>query len=495
MKHLLTKFVLLSLLLVVCQTAFAQPKHALQYRRVFYNYIAPQTDGSDFNDIYSGHQGSGIELAYHRSLFRNAWLVVPAQIGVGPLAPASKDKWFANLDAGIQFNAFKYGSLINPTAGVGIGSNYNINDKEFKLNVPLTLGLNLRVMENLYATAGTQYRLGLEENTNGWHHSIGGILYFGDRVKDRDKDGTPDDTDECPDTPGPKELMGCPDKDGDGVADKSDKCPTIPGPKELMGCPDKDGDGIADKDDKCPDVKGLAELKGCPDKDGDGIADSDDACPDVKGLAALKGCPDKDGDGVADKDDACPDVKGVASNKGCPSDRDGDGIYDTDDACPDAKGTAANKGCPDRDGDGVVDKDDRCPDKPGPATNKGCPEIKVEDKKKVELAIKLVQFETGKATLLPASNKVLDDVADVLKKYPEYSLSIEGHTDNQGDDARNLDLSQRRAKTCYDYLVAKGVDAARLSHAGFGETKPVADNTTAAGRAQNRRVEFGLNIK
>jgi outer membrane protein OmpA-like peptidoglycan-associated protein len=280
------------------------------------------------------------------------------------------------------------------------------------------------------------------------------------------------------------------------VADGDDKCPDVPGLVAMMGCPDGDADGITDADDACPTEKGLAAFRGCPDTDNDGIADASDNCPREAGPASNKGCPilDKDGDGILDKDDACPTVKGVASAKGCP-DRDGDSVADSNDACPDKAGSAAHKGCPDTDGDGIYDNEDRCPDKPGVAALKGCPEIKKEDKAKLERAIKLVQFESGKATLLKQSYTVLDEVVSVMNQYPEYSLNINGHTDSQGDDKMNQDLSERRAKACYDYLVSKGIAAARMASAGFGETQPVADNKTKAGRDQNRRVVFELFVK
>ena len=79
-----------------------------------------------------------------------------------------------------------------------------------------------------------------------------------------------------------------------------------------------------------------------------------------------------------------------------------------------------------------------------------------------------------------------------MNKHPEYDLAIEGHTDSQGDDAMNLDLSKRRAKRAMDYLISKGISKDRLSSEGFGETRPVADNSTSEGRAQNRRVEFRI---
>jgi len=229
------------------------------------------------------------------------------------------------------------------------------------------------------------------------------------------------------------------------------------------------------------------------DRDGDGINDVDDACPDQPGIAALKGCPDKDGDGIADKDDACPDVAGLAKYKGCPiPDTDGDGINDEDDKCPDVKGYARYQGCPipDTDGDGINDEEDKCPDRPGPASNQGCPEIKKEIIEKVNIAAKNIFFATGSYKLLPKSFKSLNEVASIMKDDDQLKLQIDGHTDSQGDDAKNQILSENRANSVKTYLISKGISAERMNSTGYGETKPIADNKTAAGRAKNRRVEM-----
>lgn len=107
------------------------------------------------------------------------------------------------------------------------------------------------------------------------------------------------------------------------------------------------------------------------------------------------------------------------------------------------------------------------------------------------LALYGVQFDFNKATLKPESAKVLDQVSEVLKQDATLKLSIEGHTDNVGKPDYNLDLSKKRAESVRTYLVqTHGIDAARLSTAGFGDTKPIAKNDTEAGRAQNRRVEL-----
>ena len=229
------------------------------------------------------------------------------------------------------------------------------------------------------------------------------------------------------------------------------------------------------------------------DRDGDGVFDADDRCPDVAGLVALAGCPDRDGDGIADIDDKCPDVAGIAKYQGCPiPDTDGDGINDEQDKCPTVKGYARYQGCPipDTDGDGVNDEEDKCRTRPGPASNQGCPVIAQEVIEKINFAAKNVFFATGSYKLLPKSFKSLDAVVGLMKTDESLMIDIDGHTDAQGSDESNQVLSDNRAGAVKNYLVSKGVDASRLKSAGYGETKPVADNKTAAGRAKNRRTEM-----
>jgi outer membrane protein OmpA-like peptidoglycan-associated protein len=108
-----------------------------------------------------------------------------------------------------------------------------------------------------------------------------------------------------------------------------------------------------------------------------------------------------------------------------------------------------------------------------------------------KLALYGIQFDFNQATIKPESAQVLGQVAEVLKNQPDLKLMIEGHTDNVGKPAYNMDLSRKRAQSVKDYLVQNHqVDAARLSTQGFGDTKPMAKNDTEAGRAQNRRVEL-----
>jgi outer membrane protein OmpA-like peptidoglycan-associated protein len=226
---------------------------------------------------------------------------------------------------------------------------------------------------------------------------------------------------------------------------------------------DTDGDGINDDVDACPNAAGPKSLNGCPDTDGDGVADKDDKCPTVVGARALNGCPDADGDGVADKDDKCPNQYGVAKYNGCP--------------------------VPDTDGDGVNDELDKCPTVAGIAANAGCPET---PQQKITKAAQNVYFVTNSAKLTLESKTAFVTILEELKANPDMLLDIEGHTDNTGSKALNQRLSQQRAETVKRYLTELGVDAKRMTAKGFGDAQPIADNASAEGRQQNRRVVLTL---
>ena len=313
-------------------------------------------------------------------------------------------------------------------------------------------------------------------------------------VRDRDGDGTADAKDKCPDTPGMGRTKGCPDADNDGISDKEDECPRVAGVLWLAGCPvkDFDNDGVPDVDDECEKIPGLPQFHGCPDTDNDGVEDRQDSCVTVAGIAQFHGCPDTDGDGIEDKKDACPKEKGIEEYYyGCPvRDTDGDGVEDRYDRCLIVAGKPELGGCPDKDNDGVEDALDLCPGTAGAKENRGCPVIEQKDAEKLKVAVKAVKFETGKAVLKPESNKVLLEIALILNKYPDYMLKIEGHTDNVGKVEKNQALSEQRAKVCATYITSKGIVATRIQSKGYGSSKPIADNKTAAGKAENRRVEF-----
>ncbi len=104
-------------------------------------------------------------------------------------------------------------------------------------------------------------------------------------------------------------------------------------------------------------------------------------------------------------------------------------------------------------------------------------------------------FDTNSATLQPSSQEQLSNIAAILKAYPNVHLRIGGYTDNQGDAAANLKLSQDRANNVMQQLVAMGVDPSRLDAKGYGDEHPVADNTSDAGRAMNRRISMRVTAK
>lgn len=213
---------------------------------------------------------------------------------------------------------------------------------------------------------------------------------------------------------------------------------------------------------------------------------------------------DTDGDTVIDPEDACPRVVGdpslTAKKRGCPPDRDADAIPDAEDRCPDQPGVVADgerNGCPpDTDGDKIVDPEDACPNEAGPKTDDpkttGCPAaVRVEGTQIVIL--QQVNFETAKARILPVSFSLLQQVADALAQHPEIArVAIDGHTDDRGIVASNMELSRARAVSVMRWLTEKGIDARRLEARGFGPKRPIADNKSEAGRAKNRRVEFQI---
>ena len=335
----------------------------------------------------------------------------------------------------------------------------------------------------------------------------------------------------------PEPIKIVPDTDDDGLRDDVDECVEEPedvdGFEDEDGCPDpdNDGDGVLDDADKCPteieDVDGFEDEDGCPDpdNDGDGILDVDDTCPNEAGLPEKQGCPerDKDGDGILDEVDQCPDepedMDGFEDTDGCPDpDNDGDGILDVNDQCPNEpelmNGIEDEDGCPesDRDNDGIIDAKDQCPDEPetynGNKDEDGCPDGK-QTVVVTETEIRILEkvfFDTGKSTIQRRSYPLLDTVAAVLTQTPRLTgVRVEGHTDDVGDDASNMTLSKDRAAAVRQYLLDKGVAAARLESEGYGESKPLCDempellqnerkNKSAINecRAQNRRVGFKI---
>ncbi len=366
-----------------------------------------------------------------------------------------------NTNVHLKAKLFREGSLVRPYLLAGFGYNYNdvlrgrnsANDREKfgTTNVPLGGGFKIKLDDNVTFDIETTWNkvLGnfdLESSSKDpdafMYHTIGLTYAFGKKPTDSDADGVPDYRDRCPDTPRGVQVdeFGCPkDNDADGVPDFMDRCPTVPGLEKFDGCPDRDGDGIEDAFDKCPDVPGVAEFFGCPDSDGDGIPDAQDKCPDAAGLCQFDGCPDRDGDGVPDYIDECPDEAGTVANK-------------------------------------------------------GCPEIKKDDIEAINAMLNKVYFDFDKYEVKSESFEALNKIVNILSENPSYKVLIEAHADNIGSNAYNNSLSARRGDAVKNYLISNGINESRLTTQAYGKTRPAASNSTAQGRALNRRVEFTISL-
>ncbi|TXF88886.1 OmpA family protein [Neolewinella aurantiaca] len=506
------KRLLMSSLLLLCAFGLTAQMNNLKS----YNALSARVLAIDHQSINDGIDEASptfaLEVGFRRQFSKIFGIMVPIKVGIIDVGELDNIT-ISGIEVLGQLYPAGTDGKISPYlhAGYGVVSERLENANR---QIPLGVGLNFRLDGNSWFNIQGEYRISDQENRDNIMAGIGyvyrlssidsdkdGIINRDDKCPDlpgplatngcpdADMDGVTDDKDRCPTEAGNANLAGCPDTDQDGTPNVDDKCPELAGPADKMGCPDADGDGINDEADECPELAGKAELDGCPDTDGDGVKDSEDECPNTAGNPRLKGCPDADGDGIPDKDDKCPDLAGE-SDSGCP-DKDGDGVSDDEDKCPGIAGTF--NGCPDTDGDGVGDDLDRCPTQAGTADNAGCPEIKQEVKERLEYAARAVRFETGSDKLKEESYIVLSEVAGIMRQYPDYDLTISGHTDNVGSDVTNLALSERRAAACLKFIVATGIKEGRISSAGYGESRPVADNGTASGRRINRRVEFGLN--
>ena len=224
----------------------------------------------------------------------------------------------------------------------------------------------------------------------------------------------------------------------------------------------------------------ASEPSGNDDRDGDGIKNPDDACPDTPedfdGFQDADGCPDDDNDrdGILDKTDKCPldpeDIDAYQDADGCPDpDNDSDGIKDAEDLCPNEKETV----------NGYADHD-------------GCPDVEqirvVGDKIVLD---EQVLFQTNSSEIRAESHALLERLAKLINEHPEYvKISVDGHTDERGSDDLNARLSEDRAKSVMDFLVARSVSADRLEARGFGASQPRVDRSDPLAYSLNRRVEF-----
>ena len=247
------------------------------------------------------------------------------------------------------------------------------------------------------------------------------------------------------------------------------------------------------------------------DNDGELIVNSLGECIRTTSWTAETATPecegDADQDGIADSDDKCLGTPAgvMVDATGCEKDSDKDGVMDSADSCSGtASGVAVDSlGCAiviapvviapvvivptDADNDGIADLNDQCPDsEPGVNVDAtGC-------KLKKSYVLEGVTFVTGSDEITESSSSALDKVADTMIKNDDINVEVAGYTDDRGDSDFNQALSLKRAESVKAYLQSSGVAAGRMKATGYGEDAPIADNSTAAGREKNRRVELHI---
>jgi len=293
-------------------------------------------------------------------------------------------------------------------------------------------GVKWKVFKDIALRAELKHLIRTDDGGNELYYGVGLTIPFGEKASDNE--------DKKEETAPVVAAVAGVDSDGDGVLDVNDKCPNTPKGVEVDEngcCLDGDKDGVPDYRDKCLETP-------------EGVAVDADGC-----------CLDTDGDGVPDYKDKCPETpKGAkVDENGCELDSDGDGVVDSKDLCPNTvKGAAVDiHGCA----------------------------------KSVVLS---VVFENGSSTVDASLSPKMQGYADFMKENKQYSVTLVGYTDSVGKESSNQKLSEARAEAVKADLVSKGVEPSRINTIGKGESNPVADNKTAEGRAQNRRIEAELKL-
>ncbi len=257
------------------------------------------------------------------------------------------------------------------------------------------------------------------------------------------------------------------DPDGDGLTTGDEQNSY----KTDSQDPDTDDDGLLDG----AEIRTYSTNPLKADTDSDGLDDG----TEVNKFKSNPLLTDTDADGLADGVEVSLYKTDPANN-----DTDGDGlrdgeeisIYKTDPTMVDTDMGGLNDGAEIERG-----KDPLNPDDDGIVLETGN-----------ELVLHGINFELNSDKLTPNSITILEGVYEALLEFPDAEVIIEGHSDSSGNDEYNLALSQKRANAVMTWLVRKGIDSRRLEAVGKGETEPIADNGTAEGRAQNRRIEFSV---
>ncbi len=430
-------------------------------------YIAPMLSYIQADDGRSADNGFGIQVALGQQ-FSERWNL-ELNLNFDILSFENGNGEYKQ--AGLQLDAlyfFKRGELsIYGLVGVGMLGTTIPGDTENNPSANIGLGLMHPINDSVQLRGEVRYRADSEDRIAGESRfddllvNVGVMIPFGEKPKPTPKPAPKPE-------PAPVVLL---DSDDDGVTDNSDHCPgTIQGRSvDANGCEmDSDHDSIVDALDRCPDTPAdhSVDQHGC-EKDGDldGIVDSLDQCPDT--------APNR-----------------TVNPQGCENDSDNDGIVDALDQCNNtAEGIAVDaQGCiADRDGDGILNNVDQCPDSAVDAKidETGCKLAEI-------IVLKGVNFKTGSAQLTSNSDVELNQIIETMINYPTLIIKVSGYSDNRGPESFNRHLSQQRAQAVVQYLTDRSISEERLQAHGYGSANPIADNNTASGRKENRRVELHI---
>lgn len=477
-------------------------------------YVAPQVQGVWLDDARKADDGAGFALAFG-GVVSEKWNVEIGLFGSGHDA--------AN-DARLKFQGFNLSALrvfyrdarVNPylTAGIGRLESRVAGVRDGDYFIKYGAGVMADIAKNLDKGTNLQLRgeiAGRRADTSGAPDPVDYLVGLGLQyswggtpppkpVTDSDGDGVPDDMDKCPGTPaGAKvDANGCElDSDGDGVVDSRDKCPGTPaGTKvDADGCPvdgDADGDGVKDSKDQCPGTPAGAKVNDVGCEIGEIILRGvvfDTGSDVLKPQSQL--ILDSVAGGLSKQPGTKVEIRGHTDDVGSEalnmdlSKRRAEAV----------KAYLAGKGVRSEDMTtvGLGEMQHIAPnDTPEDREQNRRVTLQFLEVSRLppgeELTLRGVTFRSGSAQLTPADKLIVDSVVGYVQSRPSYAIEVQGYTDDRGSDELNQKLSEARAKAVADYLVSKGVDAARVTSAGYGETKPVAANDTDAGRAQNRRV-------
>lgn len=470
--------------------------------------LLPYTE-FDNDDIKLSYLGRGFLRIELISLF-------DIEIGAGYGILAGVDRlenyWETSIipaDVRILFSPYDF-STINPYAYAGVGViKWKIEDKPleespsfsqdngYDLNVPLGLGMEIKLTNSLLLDISGGYNIVISDDINYYNNYdiIGdfaydgffqggiGLVFTGESgSSDTDQDGLSLDQE--------REINTDPensDSDSDGLIDGLEFNQYKTDPLNS----DSDNDGLTDSDE----VKTFTTNPNKLDTDDDGINDGEE-------INNYKTDPlrnDSDFDGISDKDEIS-----ISKTDPTKSDTDNDGLKDGDERDK-YKTSPSNK---DSDEDGLTDGDEILKYNTNPTkkdTDGGTTDDKVEIERgsnplnpeddvvldiEAPMILDGVTFASGSSELSPESEVMLLRVLNTLNTYPDLKVEITGYTDNVGSASLNAALSQRRANSVRYWILNKGVDANRVVAKGFGEQNPIADNKTKEGRRLNRRIEF-----